>query len=358
MISGQTTHVLSLSKELVLRGHDVTVIFPDAIREAHREFNAAGIKVIILPMGKLIWPMQSMREFMRVIQQERFEIIHVHSQEAGIIARWLSKVGNAPNIFYTPQTIDIRQRRWHKLYMIFERMFAGITTQIFSVSQVDAARMISWGIPAKKIQVVPNGIDLTQFDNLEARDTICGRLSLRTNRPVILQIGRLSPQKDPLMFLKGAGLIVSGNSEVQLVWIGEGPLYDHVKTEVASLQLQENIFFLGRIEKAYRYIPAADVVTSTSRWEGLPYSILEAMACSKPVVSTAVNGCAEAVIDGSTGYLVDAGDVNGWAESVLRLIAHPDQAKSMGNSGRKLLEEQFTLSRMVTQIEQTYTDYL
>jgi glycosyltransferase involved in cell wall biosynthesis len=356
MISGQTTHVLSLSKELVLRGHDVTVIFPDALREAYKEFNDAGIKVIILPMGKLIWPIQSMYEFLNLIKQDRFEIIHVHSQEAGIIARWLAKLGNAPKIFYTPQTIDIRQRQWQKLYMTFERMLTEITAQIFSVNQVDAERMISWGIPAKKIQVVPNGIDITEFNSLEARDTICDRLGLKTDRPVILQIGRLSPQKDPLTFINGSSLVVSSNSKVQLVWIGEGPLYNQAKAEVASLQLQENIFFLGRIDKAYRYLPAADIVTSTSRWEGLPYSILEAMACSKPVVSTAVNGCSEAVINGSTGYLVDAGDVNGWAESVLELITHPDQAESMGTSGRKLLEDKFTLSRMVTQIEQTYNN--
>jgi len=173
---------------------------------------------------------------------------------------------------------------------------------------------------------------------------------------VVMQIGRLSPQKDPLMFLQGARYVLSGNSKAQLVWIGEGPLYMQVKSEVESLGLQDKIHLLGRIDQAYRCLPAADMVTLTSQWEGLPYSILEAMACSKPVVATAVNGCSEVVINGQTGYLVEDGDAFGWAKSILNLIANPQQAQLMGHAGRQLVEEKYSLSTMVSQIEQAYTD--
>jgi glycosyltransferase involved in cell wall biosynthesis len=103
-------------------------------------------------------------------------------------------------------------------------------------------------------------------------------------------------------------------------------------------------------------LAAADVVTSTSRWEGLPYSILEGMACSKPVVSTAVNGCSEAVINGMTGYLVEPGDAVGWAKSVLHLIADPQLAILMGSAGKHLVEEKYSLSKMISQIEQAYIE--
>jgi glycosyltransferase involved in cell wall biosynthesis len=98
------------------------------------------------------------------------------------------------------------------------------------------------------------------------------------------------------------------------------------------------------------------VITSTSRWEGLPYSILEAMACSKPVVSTAINGCSEVVINGKTGYIVEAGDALGWAKYILHLIANPQQAQLMGSAGKCLVEEKYSLSMMISLILQAYTD--
>lgn len=352
--SGQTAHVLSLSKGLVLRGHDVTVVLPSMLRALSSQYVDAGVKVVSLPIRKLLWPMKSILGLLDLLRRERYEIVHVHSQEAGAVARCLAWMGGAKKIVYTPQTIDIRQSQWHNLYILLERTLARITNRVFSVNQTDANRLISWRIPTEKIRVVPNGIDLSQFANLEDRDTVCKRLGLHLDRPVIMQVGRLSPQKDPEMFLKGARYILSSSPQTQLAWIGEGPLHKWVKSEVKSLGFQENIHLPGRIDRAYRCMSAADAVTLTSRWEGLPYSLLEAMACSKPVVATAVNGCAEVVINGQTGYLVDAGDAFGWAESILHLIADPQQAKSMGAAGKRLVEEKYSLSRMLTLIEQAY----
>jgi glycosyltransferase involved in cell wall biosynthesis len=298
--------------------------------------------------------MKSIIAFLNLLRRERYEIVHVHSQEAGVVARCLSWLGKARHIFYTPQTIDIRQTQWHNLYIFLECRLAHITNRIFSVNQVDAKRMISWGIPPEKISVVPNGIELSQFENLDDRDVICRRLGLNPHYPVVMQIGRLSPQKDPEMFLKGARYVLSVISEAQLVWIGEGPLLMEVKSEVESLKLQDKIHILGRIDKAYSCLAAADVVTSTSLWEGLPYSILEGMACSKPVVSTAVNGCSEIVINGKTGYLVEVRDASGWAKSILRLIADPQQAQLMGYAGKRLVEEKYSLSMMLSLIEHAY----
>ncbi len=353
-LSGQTTHILSLSKELVLRGHDVTVILPDRLRAISNEYIEAGVKVVSLPMRKLVWPMKSIFTLLNLLRQEKFEIVHVHSQEAGIIARFLAWLRRAQKIFYTPQTIDIRQTRWRNSYILIERILARITNRIFSVNEIDAKRMINWGIPDGKVSVVPNGIDLSLFSKLEPRDYICKRLGLNPDLPIVMQVGRMDTQKDPMMFLRGASYVLSVNSDVQLVWIGEGPLFMKVKSEVESLRFQDNILLLGRIDQAYRCLAAADVVTSTSAWEGLPYSLLEGMACSKPIVSTAVNGCSDAVINGKTGYLVEAGDSLEWAKSVLHLIAEPKLAQLMGRTGRCLVEEKYTLSRMISQIEQAY----
>lgn len=259
---------------------------------------------------------------------------------------------------YTPQTIDIRQRCWQRQYILYERILSLITDQIFSVSHIDANRMIKWGISPEKVCVLPNGIELSPFEVLEKRDVLCQQMSLNPDHPIIMQVGRLSPQKDPEMFLAGARYVLHDRSDAQLVWIGDGPLYHQVQSSIRASRSQDNIHLLGRLDRAYRFMAAADVVTLTSRWEGLPYSILEAMACSKPVVSTFVNGCQEVVVDGETGYLVEAGNALDWAKRVLQLLADPRLSQSMGKEGRHRVEARYTLSAMVLKIEQTYLELI
>jgi len=292
--------------------------------------------------------------FVNLIQFQKYDLVHVHSQEAGVIARGLAHLAGARRVFYTPQTVDIRNNRWQNAYILLEYMLAHLTEQIFSVCQVDADRMVSWGIPEEKVSVIPNGIELSIFNNLEDRYAACRRLGLNPDYPVIMQVGRLSPQKDPEMFLNGAHRVLRICPNAQLVWIGEGPLFNRVQSGVKTLGLQNNIHLLGRIDQAYRCMVAADVVTLTSRWEGVPYSLLEAMACSKPVVSTAVNGCPEVVLNSKTGFLVDVGDASGWADRVLQLLANPQLAKSMGSAGRQHVEAKFSLSEMLSKVEQVY----
>jgi glycosyltransferase involved in cell wall biosynthesis len=354
--SGQTAHVLSLSKGLHTRGHDITVVLPDRLQAVSQDYLNAGVKVIALPMRKIIWPVKSIVALLNLVRRERFEIVHVHSQEAGMIARWLVRLGGVRKVCYTPQTIDIRQRRWRRQYVLSERILSRITDQIFSVSQIDANRMIRWGIPAEKVCVVPNGIELGPFEIPEKRDEVCRQLSLDPDRPVIMQVGRLSPQKDPEMFLRGAHYILRDCSDAQLVWIGDGPLYQLVQSSVSGSKSRDNIRLVGRMDRAYRFMAAADVVTLTSQWEGLPYSILEAMACSKPVVSTAVNGCQEIVVDGETGYLVEAGNALEWAKRVLQLVGDPQLSQSMGTAGRLRVEAKYSLSAMIFRIEQAYLE--
>ena len=109
IISGQTAHVLPLSKGLVSRGHEVTVVLPTCLNAISSEYQDAGVKVRLLQMQKLLWPIKSIIAFLYLLHREKFEIVHIHSQEAGITARFLSWVKGVKNIFYTPQTIDIRQ---------------------------------------------------------------------------------------------------------------------------------------------------------------------------------------------------------------------------------------------------------
>jgi glycosyltransferase involved in cell wall biosynthesis len=169
-----------------------------------------------------------------------------------------------------------------------------------------------------------------------------------------MQVGRLSAQKNPLALVEGAARVRQERPDARFVLIGEGSLREAVAARIRELGLAGHVRLSGWRDDAARLMAAADVVTLTSRWEGVPHTLLEAMAWSRPVVATAVNGCPEVVVDGVTGYLVSPGEVAGWARCVVALLDDPDAAATMGQQGKRRVEERFSLRDMVARTEELY----
>jgi glycosyltransferase involved in cell wall biosynthesis len=352
--SGQTTHVLSLAKGLDHERHEVIVVLPQCLSSRTSAFEQTGAQVVSLPLRKGLWPFHTMQAVIQLIREKNFDIVHVHSQEAGLVARPLAWIAGAPVVLYTPQTVDIRRTRWYSAYTQVERALAHITDVIISVAEADHKRMIQWGIPVHKTVTIPNGIDLQSFTGPVDREELCTSLGISSESPLVIQMGRLREQKDPLSFVEGAARVLQKAPGTQFVLLGDGPLRSAVEERIQSRGLVESVLLTGWRNDARELLAAADIVTLTSRWEGIHYELLEAMAWSRPVVATAVNGCPEVVHEGQTGYLVSPGDVFGWADRVLYLLANHAAATAMGQRGRERVEEHFALQKMVNRVEKLY----
>ena len=192
--SGQTTHVLSLVDGLDHEQHNLIVVLPQVLISSAAAFEQVGAKVIPLPMRKGLWPVHTMRSVIQLIRETDCDIVHVHSQEAGLVARPLARIAGAPAVLYTPQTIDIRRTRWHRVCTWVEWALAHITDRIISVTEADRRRMLQWGIPAHKTVTIPNGIDLTHFGATVDRMELRRSLGASVERPLIVQMGRLRAQ--------------------------------------------------------------------------------------------------------------------------------------------------------------------
>lgn len=352
--SGQTTHVLSLARGLDRRRYQVTVVLPDRLRESVTAFRRLGVEVVPLPLRKVLWPRSAILAVSRLIRERKADIVHIHSQEAGLAGRVVAWLSGAPAIVYTPQTIDIRRARLHWLYTRSERMLARVTDIIVSVNERDRRRLIEFGISPHKALTVPNGIDLARYEWPPDAAALRGDLGLDADRPLVMQVGRLSAQKDPLVFVEGAAQVLDRCPDVQFALIGGGPMEDVLVGRIQDLGLGGRVHLLGWRDRAYRLLAAADLVTLTSRWEGMPYVLLEAMAWSRPVVTTAINGCPEIVADGITGLLAPAANPAAWAEAVIQLLEDPGRAAAMGRRGRLRLEERFTVEQMLGRTEALY----
>jgi glycosyltransferase involved in cell wall biosynthesis len=345
--------VLSLVQRLDPASFDVTVVMPDLLLSQKHRFEAAGARVVLLPIRKLIWPISAVTGLIAEIRRIKPDLVHVHSQEAGLTARVLAYLGGARTIFYTPHTINIRRKHLQSFYLFCERILAHITDRIISVNETDRQSLMNIGIAAEKLITVYNGVDLARF-NAQTPPFASAAALHPLGNPLVMQVGRMNEQKAPFDFIEGARLVLQEAPDTHFVMLGDGPMLELVKQKIQTYDLEQSIVALGDQPDAYRWIREADIVTLTSNWEGSPYSVLEAMAWCKPVVTTSVNGCPELVLDGETGYLAPRGNTQEWADRVIRLLQDPQTAQDMGNKGRKHLEINFTLPTMVAKLSALY----
>jgi len=349
--SGQTTHVLSIVESLNMDNYQPVVVFPFYFSNVQDKLNSLGVKNYPLKIKKYIWSLKSILKFIEIVKTEQIDLIHVHSQEASFLVRLISKFILRKKVIYTPQTIDIRKKSIYFLYKWIEVQFSGLTEKIISVSSYDHDRLIKWGVPSEKIEIIHNGLDINKI----AKQNFLTNESVK-NQPIVLQIGRLSEQKSPQNFIYGAEIVLKFEKNVSFWMIGDGPLYNELTSMIERKGLQGFIKVFGNRDDVYNYISKADIVTLTSKWEGMPYSLIEAMAFKKPIVSTNVNGCRELIYDGINGFLVNYNDLESWANKVRYLLQNPDLAKKFGEEGFRLVNEKFSIKKMIFDLEKVYDE--
>jgi glycosyltransferase involved in cell wall biosynthesis len=151
-----------------------------------------------------------------------------------------------------------------------------------------------------------------------------------------------------------AALVAASDSQVHFAIIGEGDQRDRLERETARLGLVGRIHFLGLLPNRPNPFQLVDIATLTSRTEGFPNSILEAMAAGRPVVATAVGGVPDAVEEGVTGFMVPPGAAEPFAAAVLRLLSDPGVARRCGEAGQRVARERFSETRVLADLQGLY----
>jgi glycosyltransferase involved in cell wall biosynthesis len=222
-----------------------------------------------------------------------------------------------------------------------------------AVSEDTARRLEAlFGWPRERIAVVHNGIRLPS--NPVPADPDLRAELLRGQRAIVLVPARLDPLKGHEFLLKAARTLEG----VQVVLAGDGPERARLEGLVDELALTERVSFLGFRDDMPRLLASADVVVLPSLAEGLPLSLLEAMAAGTPVVATAIGGTDEAIEDGVTGLLVPPSDVPALAAGLERVLADPAEAHRRAEAGAARVASLFRAERMVERIEALYEDLL
>ncbi|HBO43921.1 MAG TPA: hypothetical protein DD670_08320 [Planctomycetaceae bacterium] len=198
------------------------------------------------------------------------------------------------------------------------------------------------GVRKERITWIPSGLNLSDLHVEPDVKTVDSRGGIAT----IGILGRLSSEKNHVMFLSVARRLLDDGARVQFLVAGDGPERRHIESLVQRLGLQSAVEIAGVVGRD-EFFRRIDVLALCSRIENLPYVILEAMAWSRPVVTTRVGGVPDLIESGENGLLVDDGDVDGMVEAIGRLLEDTLRAQAMGRNGRRRLEDRFTLERSV-----------
>ena len=203
-----------------------------------------------------------------------------------------------------------------------------------------------YAAPMKRCVVIHNGVDLERFAP--------GTSPAAPQRRLILGVGRLVPQKDFELFLEAAALLVKQHPDAGFAIVGDGPLRAALQRHAAQLGLERAVAYLGERQDVPDLLRAADVLWLTSQWEGLPNVVLEAGASGTPVVARDAGATREILRDDISGYLVRDRDPERFAAHTHELLADPARLRRMGDAARRVVEERFSLRRMVVMTETLY----
>jgi glycosyltransferase involved in cell wall biosynthesis len=278
----------------------------------------------------------------RALKSHGVDVVHTHNTKPLLYG------GPAARLAGLPKVIHTRHGQRHGATRVHDAMF-GLASRcahrMVCVSQDAAGRCRDEGVAADLIATIHNGVDTQRFP-------FRGPAS---DGPA-LYVGRLSPEKDLETLLKAAATVSRRFPSFRLVIAGEGPCKARLESFAGELALREHVRFLGSVSDVPALLSTAGAFVLSSLSEGLPVTVLEAMATGLPVIATAVGGTPEAVEHGVTGLLAASGDDAALASALERVMSHPGMAREMGTAGRRRVEARFSSSVMVRQYEALYRE--
>lgn len=207
---------------------------------------------------------------------------------------------------------------------------------------------------ADKVRVIPNWVDPDRFGGAFDRASVRRDLAIPPDAVVLGCVARFHEQKGHRHLVAATATLIQRHPELRVLLIGDGATRGDVETQVRTLGLVPSVHFLGQRDDVPALLVAVDILVLPSQYEGLPVSVLEAMASRKPVVATAVDGTVEALADGQTGLLVPPGDPTALTEALDLLIRRPDVRASMGAAGRSRVLQHYAVEPLVRQTEAMY----
>ena len=321
------------------------------------DFKNKNIPVTHLPWIARVDPILLARMY-KAIRKERPQIVHTHLFKSDLHGRLAARMAGVPVVVSTLHNCNAWAR--NPLFGLTYGFTTKFADRLIAVADEVRDYVIRYlRILPEKILTIPNAVSIERFEG-KSKEGSAVRKEFNISPDMLLLgiVGRLEPQKDHDGFLRAAVRIYKNNRNVRFLIVGDGYLRDQLIASANTLGLQEVVTFCGVRKDIPAVMAALDVVVLSSRYEGLPVVLLEAMAASRPIVSTAVSGVLGVVEDGVTGVLVEPLNSEALAEACLCLIGNPELRKKMGQNGYERVKTRYSINAMTEKTVALYRNLI
>jgi glycosyltransferase involved in cell wall biosynthesis len=323
--------------------------------EFAEDVERAGVPVWELGYRKR-YTCSSIWRLSRILRRHRVKVLHTHLFVSGLVGRLAGLLAGTP-VMITHEHGKTLWKKWY--HRLFERMALPVTDMRIAVSRdILSLRLKHEHTPPSKIRLVHNAVDPRAFEIAEeVRAARRQELGVQDNF-VIGTVGRLVDAKAYDLLLDVAEDVCTQRPDARFVVVGEGPLGKNLRDLAASRGLTGKVLFLGKRTDIPGLMAAMDLYLITSRREGLPLALIEAMMSARAVVSTSVGGIPDTIVHDREGILVEPEDKAGLSGAILALMDDTDLRRSLGASARRKAVERYSPEKVLGELEKIYRGFL
>jgi glycosyltransferase involved in cell wall biosynthesis len=336
---GAESMLLALARTLSALGcRSLVGVFHDGRspdRELETRAKGLGLQVETLPCAGR-WDWKTVRRIRELVRTHGVDVLHTHGYKAdvyGYAAAWPNRVALVATCHNWPSRL-LSMRAYAAIDRLVLRHFDRVATASGPVAGI----LSRWKVPAHKLKVIPNGVDMEPFR--EPPPSLRKEFSAGSERLVGF-VGRLVPDKGGALLISAAQSVLAVFPNAKFIFAGEGPARAEWEALAVKLGIGSKVIFAGRRDDMPALYASLDMVVLPSLQEAMPMCLLEALAAAKPVVATTVGAIPKVIIPGVTGLLCEPGDINALSTAILRLLRDPELGRTLGNHGRAHVARSF-----------------
>lgn len=350
-IGGAERVALCLAKGMNKERFNITVCCLAGKGPIMEEMEKGGIKAYSLGMANK-WDFFRALKLISLLKSLNIQILHSHLFHANLLARLIGRLMGVPIIISTEHIMGL-EGRWR---LFLNRITCGLVDMFIAVSFAVKEFMIkNIGIKSSKITVVQNGIEYEGFQVFDSvKENKISEFAFKQDDKIVGTVARIHKQKGHIYLLSAAKEVVKEVPEAKFLIVGDGPLKNDMEKVSVNLGIAKNVIFTGFYKDIPGILSILDVFVLPSLWEGLPITILEAMAMKKAVIATDVSGNPEVVADNVTGILIPAKNPHSLAQAIIKLIKDEGLRVKMGEAGYNRVRQFFNVNKMVDETAAIY----